>query len=237
MTISIILNGHTEGLIFSDSIRSALRAQSKIEMDSEIHVVLDRPDSLTLQVTEDFSSKIKLSVVDFGDLGLARNFGVDNSEFDNIAFLDGDDLWSENWLAAASAFSATASRGHILHPQLNYYFNTDSPSRSGHITRHISSTSPEFDFTILAQRNYWTALSFGAREIYKSFPFRPVEAKMGTGFEDWCFNIESLGGGVEHLVVPKTAHFIREKAKHSMRRLHARRNATFNPVSFSSFLS
>lgn len=223
--------------MLSDSIRSALRAQSRLEIDSEIHVVLDRPDSLTLKVAEGFGPKIKWSVVDFGDLGLARNFGVDNSRFDTIAFLDGDDLWSVNWLAAASEFSAKSGSGYILHPELNYYFNTDSPRRSGHITRHISSTSPDFDFTILAQRNYWTALSFGAKEIYKSFPFRSVGAEMGTGFEDWCFNIESLGGGVEHLVVPMTAHFIREKAQHSMRKIHARRNAIFNPVSLASFFN
>ena len=60
----------------------------------------------------------------------------------------------------------------------------------------------------LAIENYWTALSFAAREIYLHHRYPSTDLELGFGFEDWAWNMETIDAGVLHKIVPGTGHVI-----------------------------
>lgn len=231
MSVTAVINGHREGAMLAMAIKSALSAKANSNALIDIHVVLDRPDEVTRAIANTYRDTCMVSEVDFADLGASRNFGVEGSNSKYIAFLDGDDLWSFNWLSKAHEISDSTEANIVLHPEINVYFNNGHPKQLGAITRHIASSSQEFNLSVLAQANYWTALSFAPRELYLRFPFRRVSVGLGNGFEDWAFNLETSTAGIDHAIAPETAHFIRDKNVGSMRREHSKRKAIFYPVS------
>ena len=80
--------------------------------------------------------------MDERDLGRARNAIVPRTKGRYIAFLDADDLFSENWLAEGiAALDAAAERGEraIAHPELNVVFDGSKAIR-----QNIDSSSSLF---------------------------------------------------------------------------------------------
>src|SRR4029450_11739749 len=85
--------------------------------------------------------------LDEGDLGRVRNAVVPRTKGRYIAFLDADDLFSENWLAEGiAALDDAAEHGEraIAHPELNVVFD-------GHkaVRQNIDSSSPLFTPNLL----------------------------------------------------------------------------------------
>jgi len=73
-----------------------------------------------------------------------------------------------------------------------------------------------FDMDSLRYTNYWTALSFADKSIYKAFPYKRNKIKSGFGYEDWNWNCTTINEGIIHKTVSDTCHFIRRKESGSM---------------------
>ncbi len=207
--ITCVLNGHREGALIYPTIRSAKRTIEHTRsagLDTELIVVLDRADHQTSIIVErelkDFGRVLN---VDLGDLGYARNRGVAHSRGKYIGFLDGDDLWSREWLIDAYELCSNHEKEVIVHPEYNIYFGDDS----AHVLLHIDMESPEFEFEYLLRQNYWTALSFAAKSTYSRIPFRRNDITSGFGFEDWTWNAETIRKGCVHKTAAGTSHFVR----------------------------
>lgn len=65
----------------------------------------DRTPELLREAEEKQSGNLRLRVFDVphGGVSAARNFGIDQAQGDYIAFLDADDLWTEDFLSRAVA--------------------------------------------------------------------------------------------------------------------------------------
>ncbi len=175
----------------------------------EAILVLDRPDDGTLELFSEFAAEhswARLLAVDFGDLGLARNAGVDASAGEWIAFLDADDLWGANWLVSALKTARMDTRMVVWHPELNVYFGHDP-----HVYQHIDMEDPDFTLSSLALSNCWTALCFAKRDMLIRIPYRMTEISKQIGYEDWSWHLETISHGVIHKIVPGTGHVIRRK--------------------------
>lgn len=230
--ITAILNVSREGLLAHNSYQSIVMACSAAEaadITVEIVVVADRPDAATvtyLDVVSDLGARVL--TVDVGDLGLARNAGVAHASGRYIAFLDGDDLWGRQWLIEALKVAKLAAEPTIWHPEASLFFGTGMPSYW--FTHHDIDTE-RGDWTTLALRNLWTSLSFGSREIYEEVPYRATALNQGFGYEDWCWNAETIARGVFHRCVPGTVHLVRQRADSLVRRTAMRRAlVTPNPL-------
>lgn len=238
MKVTAVVVGHREGEWLRSALRSALQNVEAVRVrypsvDARVSVFLDNPDSLTRQVAFDFNSQVEISEVSFGDLGMVRNFAVTSGEDStHFAFLDGDDLWSWNWLEGAVS-RAMDKNGDtfVLHPQINYCFGT-SGAESRVISEHVSTSDSRYDPYALVSGNYWSALSFAPRTVYKNFPYVSRSIELSIGFEDWIFNIQTIGAGIEHLSVPGTAHFHRRKPHGSLAQEEKDRQATFFPTRY-----
>jgi hypothetical protein len=229
--LTIVLNGHHEGALIHRSLRSVVRSIEYAVVRGlrcELLVILDRPDL----ATKDYFSRVedgpfRVLEVEFGDPALARNAGVEHASGAYVAFVDGDDLISANWLAAAFEFAEQhrhSGRQLVLHPEFSLFFGADCS-----ILTHIDQDSPDWSLGSLFAANYWTALSVVAREQLRVVPFRSSDPEAGFGYEDWDWNCLAVGAGMIHKVVPGTWHFIRLKGAGSRNRMAQARDLLMRP--------
>lgn len=168
----------------------------------------------------------KILSVNHSDLGLSRNSGISASRGEFISFLDGDDLYSENWLT--DAFLSLKENTHkIAHPEVNVFFDKDP-----HWWRHINQKSIAFLASEMIGHNYWTALSFAHRSVYMKFPYQQCARTSGFGYEDWHWNCETIEGGLEHCFIPRTTHFIRIKSSESLNHFFRSQKSLIRPTKY-----
>lgn len=207
--ITAVVNLHQEGASAEPSIISAWRAMGQcndVSLSANLLLALDSPDEATVALAEKWRDRgVDVLTIHEGDLGEARNAAAAQTDAKWIAYLDGDDLWGENWLVTAHAAAQTAAdRFDVFHPQVNIIFG-DHHS----LLHHIDSDSDDFRWSRFCLHNAWTALSFVQRELVAEMPYPRNELESGFGFEDWSWNMAVLDAGGRHRVVPDTCHFIR----------------------------
>lgn len=208
--ISAIMTFHREGLLAGPSIGSyldALQVAKDAGLSVEAILVLDRSDDATRAMTHAAEAWAPaVHETDFGDPGLTRNGGVEFARGKYVTFLDGDDLWTSNWLVAAHAFCEAQTKPTIAHSAFNVVFGGER-----NLWVHQDSEDPALDLEYLQVGNYWDAMAFGARDIYRKFPFKKNELAQGYGHEDWHWNMVTIAHGIAHRPVPGTAHFKRRR--------------------------
>lgn len=207
--VSLILTAHREGLLAGVSAQSLLLAYDAAVQNGiscEIIVILDNADTLTRDILVDvFQSRARIFETQLGDPGLARNYGISQATGKFSTFLDGDDLWSKNWITYATK-AARQKPEAVFHSYCNIFFGT-----SNGVWWHVDSESALCDPVYLRWTNYWDALTLAKTEIYKQHPFRKNSVKDGFGHEDWHWNIVTLSANVHHKPVPGTVHFKRRR--------------------------
>lgn len=209
MDITAVLNVHSEGILSGPSFISfeqAIEAARSAGLEVEGLIVLDRPDDATRWQFEDKGTKFSIIVTDEGDPGLARNSAVAAAKGQFVGFLDGDDLWSQNWLWLAHRLCAAEPDLTVAHSEFNVVFGGEQT-----MWWHIDSRDPAFDPDFLRYNNCWDALSFAARAIYEAHPFAATDRRRGFGHEDWHWNCLTLGAGIDHRPVRETVHFKRRR--------------------------
>ena len=209
MSVLVAILGHREGLYLGQAINSAVLAKKHCEnngIDVRIIVVLDNADQLTTDVASMFSTQVTVVTSTFGDPGAARKSVLDLLHLTEsyVAFLDGDDLFGEEWLTRAFQFAST-NPGAVLHPEFNLFFGNDDVV----VTRGQDSDSKTFDKKILIDNNPWSALAFVPCEILRACSYPTNDRLNRIAYEDWTWNIKTLKAGYHHRYVPGTIHFIR----------------------------
>jgi glycosyltransferase involved in cell wall biosynthesis len=210
-SVTVVINAHREGLLCWASLQSVSRAKAQAELhgiDVEILVALDRVDSLTRNIVDEWTeSGVCKIVFDNGDLGRSRNDAVQRASNEWIAFLDADDIWGETWLYEAVSASLNDNRTNVVwHPEVNIYFGY-----ACHLYRHIDMEEQEFKLTSLVGNNYWTSLCFARRDLLRKVPYPATQLQQQIGFEDWGWNRAVIDAGAIHKVVRGTGHAIRTR--------------------------
>jgi len=217
LDLTLIVNAHAEGSLLIPTLKSARMAVEKVRgsgLSIEFIVVADNPNNETLDLVKLLAPEYGFTVEEIAvkDLGLARNAGLKFAKGEIIAFMDGDDLMSENWLLQGFRVAKKLGPNVVLHPEMNYLFGNGKT----YIYLHRDMDSPAFNERVLVLQNYWTALTIGHRETYEKFPYEPNTMKDGWGYEDWGWNILTISEGIKHKTVPNTAHYIRKKKSGSL---------------------
>jgi glycosyltransferase involved in cell wall biosynthesis len=230
--ITAILTAHVEQTLIGVSFRSMLAAVSVATdagLDVEMLVVLDKPDEATREMLAEVDTQgARLLKVSYGDQAPVRNHAVRESRGRFIAFLDGDDLWTENWLVAAHALCA-AEPGTIAHPYADWVFG-----ESHSLSLPPDQTDPQFDPATLRVTNAWDALCLAPREAYLDHPFQARALAQGYAFEDWLWNLETVRTGYVHRVVPDTIHFKRSRSGSQYRQASTNQSLT-RPTPFQDY--
>ena len=208
--ITAVLTGHNEGELFPISWRSMLAAADHAEANGlsvEFLVMLDRPDAVTEASVEEMRGRARVEILDHGDHGIVRNEAIKLANADHVAFLDGDDLWSENWLTAAHATCQTEPGNVIAHPALNWFFE-----HQHNLYFLPDQTDPEFDAgAFLRVANAWDQLAMAPTALHLEHPYPLRDLATGYAYVDWSWNLATVAAGCVHRVAEDTIHFKRRR--------------------------
>jgi glycosyltransferase involved in cell wall biosynthesis len=211
--LTVIVTAHDETAVCGPTMRAA-----------DLAVEVARARGYTVQTiicldapTEDTSTYFRQPhfdhwqrrVMNERELGRVRNALVPECDGRYIAFLDADDLFSENWLAeGVAALDAAAGRSEraIAHPELNVIFDGAKS-----VLLNIDQTSPLFTPHYLYFRHYYDSLCMAPREAHLECPYVTRDVPNGLSYQDFQFTIETLGAGWRHVVVKDTIIFKRRR--------------------------
>ena len=161
-------------------------------------------------------------VMEEGDLGRVRNAIVPRTHGRFIAFLDADDIFSENWLREGvlrlRQAEADGTRA-IAHPELNWLFDGTHS-----VYQKPDQTDPLFSPYYFYTMNYYDSLCMCPREAHLEFPYIHRDIPNGLSFQDWQFSIETMAGGWIHLNALDTIIFKRRRDDSLVTASRARRS-------------
>lgn len=135
---SVVIPLYNKELSIRNTIQSVLKQTFQ---DFEIVVVNDGSTDSSASVVESFKDpRIRLIHQDNQGVSAARNKGVEQSEYDWIAFLDGDDLWRDNHLEEVvkmmgvfpnekvyvTSFEYSDGRSMFKHARINKVFKIEN---------------------------------------------------------------------------------------------------------------
>lgn len=208
--VTAVVTTHREGLLLKPTLASVLRAVKHANdrgITVEVIVSSDNPD----HATDDFLTSYRpndYSILksSFADPGLSRQSAARQAKGEWIAFVDGDDIWPEQWISTAFDAASNGPSGIVWHPECSMYFG-----EVAFIFPHMDMDSPDFELRFLATNNYWTSSIFVNTSIFSSVPFLRSSLKDKLGHEDWNWHCRAIEAGFRHKIVPGTAHFIRRR--------------------------
>lgn len=235
-TLSIIVTAHHEGLIAHKTMRSIERAVAKLEkaaLSYEIIVSIDRGDETTVNYFKNYRGlPITIYQWDHGDLSGSRNSAIAKAHGRFVAFIDADDLMSENWLHDGLQLLLQKTYGkYVAHSAYTIEFEgTDA------IVQKTGCTNKDQDILLSVLSGRWNSVIIAPITPLKKFPYAPNSP--GYGYEDWYLSCCLIDNDVKNVLVPETAIFVRRKAsgsewarqKTSRSLLHS--HAIFSPSRF-----
>lgn len=211
--ISVVVTAHNETLVTGPTMRAAeasIEAAEREGFSVERVIVLDKATegcrACMTQPAYDHWTRVELEE---GDLGRARNAIVHRLTGRFVAFLDSDDLFSENWLhEAARLLDGAEKRGErmIAHPELNWFFDGGSM-----VLLKPSQSDPLFLPQFFALSNYYDSMCMAPRAAHLEVPYVSRDIPNGLSFQDWQFNIETIDAGWRHEIARDTIIFKRRR--------------------------
>ena len=211
-SLALVANFHRERRIgrktanFLGAVHARLASRG---IEFNIEFVLDRPDDQTIAQIEQAAGAIDgaaIHVVDFGNLGASRTFGVEAARAEVVCFTDGDDFFSLNWFEGALDHFSGGPRREVLHTRYMVGFDQEQ-----FVRETTDSADPGFDPLSLAVDWYWSANLAVQREVFAATPIEPYDHAGGFGSEDWHWTCNSLAAGVARVSLPDTAYYYRVK--------------------------
>jgi glycosyltransferase involved in cell wall biosynthesis len=211
--LTLVVTAHDETVVSGPTMRSADLAVADARsrgFSVQCIIALDAPTKATMRYFhQPRFDHWERRILQERDLGRVRNALLPDTDGSFIAFLDADDLFSENWLAEALlAVGAGQGRGEklIAHPELNVLFDQNRA-----VTRNIDQSSPLFTPHYFYARNYYDSLCLAPRDAHLAVPYSPRDIPNGLSFQDFQFSIETMARGWKHVVVKDTIIFKRRR--------------------------
>ena len=204
--ITVTITVHREGIILHHTLQSALGAIRQLpdDVQCEIMIHADNPNAATSDYIARIADYIPSSVPhqvfinQFGNPGASRQFCTEHARGDYIAFIDGDDLMSDNWLAAAYSTLTASTRQCVAHSEYTVEFGATNS-----IVKKFGAIDKATDTLLSVWAGRWNAIIFAPTALIKQLGY--PEAGSGYGFEDWEMSCKLIAAGVENVVVPETA--------------------------------
>lgn len=223
--LTVALTAHSESVVAGPTMRSVDAAIHAAEVSGfriERLLGFDTPGvACRAFMTQPLLSTWKTVDLEFRDQGKMRNELAKLSHGRWIAFLDADDLFSENWLVeAAMIIKRAESVGDhvIVHPEINWVFDAGSFVFSKP-AQEDSLFNPYYFYCA----NYYDALCIAPREAWLECPYADRAVGKGFAYEDWQWAIETMANGWRHVVAENTIIF--KRRRDTSQTLEARDNA------------
>jgi glycosyltransferase involved in cell wall biosynthesis len=210
---SVVATFHGEGMLAHWMLKGFERVRAYCDaarLNLELVAVLDRADEATTRaVTTHRALRPGDQVlrVDNGDLGESRNDGFRAARAEHAGTMDGDDYYSENWIAAALERCRRDDAPVIVHPELVVSFGEVHA-----VTRVVDLSTQDFPKAGALKVHPWISCSFSHVDTYRRHPYESTRMRdTGFGYEDWHWNLETWAEGLLHVTASRTALFYRRR--------------------------
>lgn len=213
-TISVIVTAHAESILTHRTIRSVRRAIERLpsKWRAEIILHVDNGTEETINYIEsnaDFLGGVSIYYNQFGDLGSSRNFAIKQANGKYIATIDADDIMSENWLLLAlNELERRDNPSIVAHSE----FTIEFEGADSFIIKHGAKDTAT-DTLLSVYANRWNSVIIAPRTLLLENPYTPNTP--GYGYEDWNLNCRFIFKGVQNILIPETAIFVRRKRDNS----------------------
>jgi hypothetical protein len=211
--ITLAVTAQSETVVAGPTMRSAefaIRAAEAEGFRVERLIGLDAPsDDCRAFFSQPRFGEWKTVELEMRELGRTRNALAELAAGRWIAFLDADDLFSENWLAAAARRLVQAEQEGgraIVHPELNWFFDG-----AAHTLCKTEQDDPLFAPQYFYFSNYYDSLCMAPRSAVLEIPYTTRDLNDGFGYQDWQWNIETMAAGWRHVVARDTVIFKRRR--------------------------
>lgn len=228
--VTVNITAHAEGLLLHKTLRSlraGIKRASSKGIDVECNISLDNPTPETERILEKFLTKyfkfeMNIYRPKLGDLGKSRNYLIGKSHGKYIAFFDGDDFFTENYLTEAFQMAEKNEQPAIYSPKYLISFEGDN-----YLIEKLDENSFPLINKYLLETNYYISQVFAPREVFERIKYKPNIG--GYGMEDWHFSCEAVAQGVPLINIPGTIFFYRRKKSGSLLAGQIASSATIRP--------
>ncbi|PPD00688.1 MAG: hypothetical protein CTY31_06295 [Hyphomicrobium sp.] len=211
--LTVIVTAQTETVVAGPAMRSAEIAIGNAEAAGfviERVISLDKASHLCREYFQQsaFAAWKKVEY-DFADPYITRNASVENSLGRWIAFLDADDLFSENWLVTSAKLlvELEGSGGNVIvHPEINWIFDG-----AIYVFAKLSQDDLLFYPEYFYLDNPYDMLCMAPRKAYLEIPYVKRDVNNGFGYGDWQWNIETMASSWRHVIAENTIIFKRRR--------------------------
>ncbi|MEM6531780.1 MAG: glycosyltransferase family A protein [Myxococcota bacterium] len=163
MTVSAIIPAHNAENTIDQAVRSAL------SQADQVVVVADSCTDRTIERARAFPA-VEVHTIAAGSAAAARHHGVESARGEWLAFLDADDWWGPDWLAAIRRVTARdppadmlIGRAMIVAPEAEY-LGPKLPSAAGdHYATLLHRPCVTTSATVLRRHAYYDAGGFDPR--------------------------------------------------------------------------
>ena len=211
--LTVALTAHGETVVAGPTMRSAEVAIHAAEQEGfriEKLIGFDTPTDKCLDfLTQPAFADWRMAEFSFRDQGKTRNALAEQASGRWLAFLDSDDLFSENWLVLAARLLQQAESSDeriIVHPELNWGFDAGM-----FVFQKPAQDDPLFTPYYYYVANYYDALCMAPREAWLEHPYPPRAIADGFAYEDWEWGVATMAAGWRHVVAKNTIIFKRRR--------------------------
>lgn len=221
----MVITAHNEGRLLRPTLRSvasALECVVDAGNTAELLIVCDSADDVVLSearrwcTLSDLGYDVRMIEVALGESGASRNAGAYEAQGEYVAFVDGDDLVSSNYLDDALRLLRASDAPTIIHPEYVVSFGARSL-----LWRTESTRTHDVSYRDLIRHNLWPSSAVTRRDVYLDHPYRTLPPEKGYGPEDWVWNIDTSAAGVVHDVAPDTVFFYRVREQGGVNSRHS----------------
>lgn len=212
LDIDINITAHKEGYYLYRTLKAVDKMRltaKKLNIKTRVSINLDNSNEITSNIAQEYSKKNTDSIIyknHFGDLSESRNFLISKSEAKYILFVDGDDLFTENFLCKAYETAETYGKPCVVSAEDIVKFS----DRIEPVIFRVESTVAQPGIkTALFEINLYVSQNLVSTEIYKKVSYE--QNRGNYGFEDWHWNTKVVEAGYDFLVAEGTSFFYRQK--------------------------
>lgn len=206
--VSAAVFASRQGHALHGTLLSVARAEARARdagASVDVTVILHDADTATREWLDEHCAYPRLDM-HAACLGAARNAARDAVSGQYLAFLDGGDLWSGNFLEQALKHARRDDPRQVLRPAASLGFPDRYFYQNCYTTQFIPGPD-DIDPCVLLDSNPYPATFLADRAVLEAIPFPHVDVARGWNDVDgwWCANL--AGAGVHQVPVAGTAHY------------------------------
>lgn len=230
--VTINITAHAEGYYLYRTLRSVALMRSLAQAEGVrclIQINLDNPNQITKDIANQFTEDNEHCRVydnSFGDLSASRNFLIQNTDSKYTLFVDGDDLFTENFISVAYRSAEKYGMPCVVSAEDIVKFDTSIDPLVFRVESTVDNPGIK---SALFEMNLFISQNLVTTEIYKKCLYEPN--KGNYGYEDWHWNTKVIHAGYEFLVAKETIFFYRQKpADKSLLKKNVNSNTVIRPT-------